>query len=114
MVKGRIKKSRMQNIQHYGLMRRILFPFSGEEPLTGKQAMRVVLAWALLFPLIMSIITLLIAVLASFTLLKTVLFFAFTFLSGFCIFGILGVIVVSMSNRSARIRQTWRATRGQQ
>ena len=104
----------MQSPQHYSLIRRILFPFSGEETLTAKQATRVVLAWALLFPLIMSIITLLIAILASFTLLKMVLFFAFTFLSGFCIFGILGLIVVSMSNRSARIRQAWRATRGQQ
>jgi hypothetical protein len=104
----------MQNTQHYSLIRRILFPFSGEEPLTGKQATRVVLAWALLFPLVMSIITVLIAILASFTLLKMVLFFAFTFLSGFCIFGILGLVIVSMSNRSARIRQAWRATRGQQ
>jgi hypothetical protein len=104
----------MQSPQHYSLIRRILFPFSGEEPLTAKQAIRVVLAWALLFPLMMSIITLLIAILASFTLLKLLLFFAFTFLSGFCIFGILGLIVVSMSNRSARIRQAWRATRGQQ
>jgi len=104
----------MQSQQHYGLMRRILFPFSGEEPLSPRQGTRVVLAWALLFPLIMSIITLLIAILASFTLLKTVLFFAFTFFSGFCIFGILGLIVVSMSNRSARIRQTWKAHQGQQ
>jgi len=103
-----------QSQQHYSLVRRILFPFSGEEPLSLGQGTRVVLAWALLFPLIMSVITLLIAVLASFTLPKTVLFFAFTFLSGFCIFGILGLIVVSMSNRSARIRQAWRTTRGQQ
>ena len=100
--------------QHYSLMRRILFPFSGEEPLTGKQAVRVVLAWALLIPLVMSIVSLLIAVLASFTLLKMVLFFLFTFLSGFCIFGILGLIIVSMSNRSARIRQAWKARQGQQ
>ncbi len=104
----------MQSPQHYSLMRRILFPFSGEEPLTGKQAIRVVLAWAFLFPLIMSIITLLIAILASFTLIKMLLFFAFTFLSGFCIFGILGLVVVSMSNRSARIRQAWKAREGQQ
>jgi hypothetical protein len=104
----------MQNTQHYSLVRRILYPFSGEEPLTFKQAVRVVLAWALVFPFIMSIVSLLIAVLASFTLIKMVLFFVFTFVSGFCIFGILGLIVVSMSNRSARIRQAWRATRGQQ
>jgi antibiotic biosynthesis monooxygenase (ABM) superfamily enzyme len=104
----------MQSPQHYSLMRRILFPFSGEEPLTGKQAIRVVLAWAMLFPLVMSVITLLIAILASFTLLKMLLFFAFTFLSGFCIFAILGLVVVSMSNRSARIRQAWKAREGQQ
>jgi hypothetical protein len=104
----------MQNPPHYSLTRRILYPYSGEEPLSGKQTLRVILAWALFFPLIMSIITLLIAVLVSFTLLKTVLFFAFTFLSGFCIFGILGLVVVSMSNRSARIRQAWKAREGQQ
>ena len=104
----------MQNPQHYTLMRRILFPYNGEEPLSARQGTRVVLAWALLFPLVMSIITLLIAVLASFTLPKMVLFFVFTFLSGFFIFGILGVVVVSMSNRSARIRQVWKAREGHQ
>lgn len=103
-----------QSQQHYSLMRRILFPYSGEEPLSFKQGTRVVLAWAFLFPLIMSIVTLVIAVLASFTLPKMVLFFAFTFISGFCIFGILGLVVVSMSNRSARIRQAWKARQGQQ
>ena len=104
----------MQNPQHYSLMRRMLFPFSGEETLSGKQALRVILAWALLFPGVMSVISLLIAVLASFTLQKTLLFFAFAFLSGVCIFGILGWIIVSMSNRSARIRQAWKAHKGQQ
>jgi antibiotic biosynthesis monooxygenase (ABM) superfamily enzyme len=103
-----------QSQQQYSLLRRILFPYSGEEPLTFKQATRVVLAWALLFPFIMSIVTLMIAVLASFTLPKTVLFFAFTFISGFCIFGILALVVVSMSNRSARIRQAWKARQGRQ
>src|SRR5438105_1321750 len=103
----------MQNPQHYTLMRRILFPYSGEEPISGKQALRVILSWSFLFPLVMSLITLLIAILASFTPQKTVLFFAFTFLSGFYIFGILGWVIVSMSNRSARIRQAWKAREGQ-
>ena len=104
----------MQNQQHYGLMRRILFPYSGEEMLSAKQALRVIFSWALAFPLVMSLITLLIAVIASFTLQKTLLFFAFSFLSGFCIFGILAWVIVSMSNRSARIRQAWKARKGQQ
>ena len=102
----------MQNQPRYRLARRILFPYSGEEPLTRRQALRVIVAWALFFSLSMSLCTLLICVFGSFSLHKTVLSLLFTVLSGFFIFGMLGWFTVSMSNRAARIRQEWKARRG--
>jgi hypothetical protein len=103
----------MQGQRHYSLFRRILFPYSGEYPLTRKQGLRVLAAWMLFFPLTMSLITLVIAALGSFTLYRTILLFVVAFLSGVFIFGLLGWVVVSMSNRAARIRQAWKAERGQ-
>lgn len=103
----------MQSQRHYSLFRRILFPYSGEQPLTRRQGLRVLAAWMLFFPLTMSLITLVIAVFGSFTLQRTILLFAVAFLSGVFIFGLLGWVVVSMSNRAARIHQEWKAERGQ-
>jgi ABC-type thiamin/hydroxymethylpyrimidine transport system permease subunit len=54
-----------------------------------------------------------IAALGSFTLYRTILLFVVAFLSGVFIFGLLGWVVVSMSNRAARIHQAWKAERGQ-
>jgi hypothetical protein len=96
------------------LMRRILYPYSGEQPLTMKQSTRVVLAWMLFFPLGMSLLTLAIAVIGSYTLQKTAVLLIFAFLSGACIFGLLGLLIVSMSNRAARVHQTWKSQKGQQ
>lgn len=95
----------MQNQRRYSLVRRILFPYSGEEPLSPKQGMRVILAWTLLIPLLMSLCTLAIGAIVGFTLYKTVLLLLFSFLSGAFIFGLLGWIVVRMSNRAAHIHQ---------
>jgi hypothetical protein len=103
----------MQSQRHYSLFRRVLFPYSGEQPLTRKQGLRVLAAWMLFFPLTMSLITLAIAIFASFTLYRTILLFVIAFFSGVFIFGLLGWVVVGMSNRAARIRQAWRAERGQ-
>ncbi|HLH61412.1 MAG TPA: hypothetical protein VKV20_06960 [Ktedonobacteraceae bacterium] len=102
----------MQSQRRYSLFRRLLFPYSGEQPLTRKQGLRVLAAWMLFFPLTMSLITLVIAVIGSFTLHRTILLFVVAFLSGVFIFGLLGWVVVSMSNRAARIRQAWKAERG--
>jgi lipopolysaccharide export LptBFGC system permease protein LptF len=103
----------MQSQRHYSLFRRILFPYSGEDPLTRKQGLRVLAAWMLFFPLTMSLLTLVIAAIGSFTLYRTILLFGVALLSGVLIFGLLGWVVVSMSNRAARIRQAWKAERGQ-
>jgi len=102
----------MQNQPRYRFARRILFPYSGEEPLTLRQGLRVIMGWALFFPLSMSLCTLLICLFGAFPLHKTVLFLLFTFLSGFFVFGILGWITVSLSNRAAHIRQQLKARTG--
>jgi lipopolysaccharide export LptBFGC system permease protein LptF len=104
----------MQHAPRYTLLRRILYPYSGEEPLSLKQGLRVVLAWMLFFPLCMCLLTLAIAVLGSFTLQRMVMLLIFVFVSGVLIFGMLGLIIVSMGNKAARFRQTWNTRKDQQ
>ncbi len=102
----------MQNQPRYTLARRILFPYSGEEPLSRRQGLRVILVWALLFPLLMSLCTLALCTLEAFSLHRTALLLLLTFLPGVCIFSVLGWFAVSMSNRAARIHQERQARRG--
>ena len=104
----------MQHRPRYRLMRRILYPYNGEQPLSFKQSLRVLLAWMLFFPVCMSLLTLAIALIGSYTVQKTVALLIFTFLSGVFIFGLLGLLVVSMSNKAARLHQTWKTQKGQQ
>ncbi len=104
----------MQHTSRYRLMRRILYPYTGEQPLSLKQNLRVLLAWMLFFPVCLSLLTLAIALIGSFTVQKTVALLIFTFLSGVFIFGLLGLLVVSMSNKAARLHQTWKTQKGQQ
>jgi hypothetical protein len=104
----------MQHTSRYRLMRRILYPYSGEQPLSMKQNLRVLLAWMLFFPICMSLLTLAIALIGSYTAQKTVTLLIFTFLSGVFIFGSLGLLVVSMSNKAARLHQRWKTQKGQQ
>ncbi|HLI06664.1 MAG TPA: hypothetical protein VKV40_08860 [Ktedonobacteraceae bacterium] len=91
--------------------RRLLFPYSGEEPLTGRQALRVILAWALPIPLSMALCTLALSALLAYTAYQTLLLVVLAFLSGLVVFGVLGWVVVSINNRAANIRQE-RRTRG--
>lgn len=104
----------MQHKPRYKLMRRILFPYSGEEPLSWKQGLRVMLAWILFFPLCISLLTLVFVVFGSYPLQRMVELVVFAFISSAFIFGILGLLIVSMNNRSARFRQTWKTQRGRQ
>ena len=99
----------MQSPPRYRFMRRILFPYSGEEPLTRKQGLRVILAWALLFPLTMSVGAVALAVPLSIPLSTITQLVLFTLLSGLFIFGSLGILIVSMSNRAAQFRQARKA-----
>jgi hypothetical protein len=95
-------------------MRRILYPYSGEQPLSMKQNLRVMLAWILFFPACMSLITLAIVVIGSYTVQQIVILVMFTFLSGVFIFGLLGLLVVTMSNKAARLHQTWKIQKDQE
>lgn len=103
----------MQQIRpRYKLMRRLFFPYSGEEPLSHRQILRVVLTWALSFPLILSLcaVPVTLALMQTITWQKTVLFFLLTFFSGVVIFGSLACLVVYTINRAARIYQRRKQT----
>jgi hypothetical protein len=95
----------------YPLLRRILFPYSGEDILSFKQSMRVLLGWAVVIPLTISLCPLLLAAPFSYSFQRMAWLILFAFLSGVFIFGSLGVLVVVTNNKSARIRQAKKVTR---
>src|SRR6266536_2605438 len=88
------------------LLRRLLFPYSGDEALSFKQSLRVLLAWMVLMPLLISLCTVVLAAIFSYPLQKIGLFFLFTFLSSFIIFPCAGLLMVTTTNSSLRMRQT--------
>jgi hypothetical protein len=104
----------MQTTRRFPLMQRFLFPYNGEDPLTPRQGARVMLAWAILLPLIMSLLIAIIALLAASSWQRILALFAFAFFSGMSIFGILGLLIILVNNRSARIRRAWKTRQGQQ
>ncbi len=95
----------------YPLLRRILFPYSGEDALSFKQSMRVLLGWAVVIPLAISLCPLLLAAPLSYSFQRMAWLILFAFLSGVFIFGGLGLLVVVTNNKSARIRQAKKVTR---
>jgi FtsH-binding integral membrane protein len=97
---------------HFPLARRILFPYSGETPLTFKQGLRVVLVWTLFFSLPLTLIVLLITLIQRASGERIVNSVVFAFLSCAFIFGVLSVLIVLLSNRAAHIRQAWKARNG--
>ncbi len=104
----------MHTRPRYALMRRILFPYSGEEVLSLRQCLRVIAAWCLAIPFPMSLCMLAFAALQGSSPEWLLMVFVFSLLSGVFIFGLLSVLIVSMSNRAARIHQAWKAQKGQQ
>ena len=104
----------MQHRPRYRLMRRILYPYNGEQPLSLRQSLRVLLAWMLFFPLTMSLLALVLTIIELYPVQKIVLFVILSFLSGVFIFGLLGLLVVTMSNKAARLHQTWKIQKEQQ
>lgn len=94
---------------HQSPFRRLLFPYSGEEALTTRQAVRVILVWAIPIPLSMSLCALGLSALLAYTAHQALLLFVLAFLSGLLVFGLLGWVVVSTNNRSASIRRESRA-----
>jgi hypothetical protein len=95
-------------------MRRVLYPYSGEQPLSLKQGLRVLLGWMLFFPLTMSLLALVLTIILLYPLQKIVLYAIFSFLLGVFIFGLLGLLVVALSNKAARLHQTWKIPNEQQ
>ncbi|HAE83736.1 MAG TPA: hypothetical protein DCK85_10140, partial [Ktedonobacter sp.] len=59
--------SHMQKPTRYSPLRRILFPYSGEDALSLKQSLRVLLAWMLFFPLPMTLFPLSLSVLYAYS-----------------------------------------------
>ena len=104
----------MQHRPRYRLMRRILYPYNGEQPLSLKQSLRVLFAWMLFFPLTMALLALVLTIIELYPVQKIVLFVILSFLSGVFIFGSLGLLVVTMSNKAARLHQTWKIQKEQQ
>lgn len=100
----------MWNRTRYPLARQFLFPYSGEDALTSRQAARVLLAWAVAVPLVMACVTLLLTALLAVPPQEMAIDSLFAFLSGVFIFGGLGVLVVAANNWLARFRRARHAT----
>lgn len=100
----------MQHQPRYGFMRRLLLPYSGEEPLTPGQGRRVILTWTTFFPLLLSLASLPIelALMGTVVWQKVLLFFLLTLLAGIVIFGCMAWFIVIMMNRAARFYQQQR------
>jgi hypothetical protein len=93
------------------LVRRVLFPFSGENTLSLKQSLRIIIVWALFFTAPMLLCTLSLTIYTATPLYKTSLFLLVVFLAGVIIFGTSAWLVVNTINRSARLRLQSRDTR---
>ncbi len=88
------------------LFRRLLFPYSGEEPLTHAQGRRVIVSWALFFSLVLSVATLpIILIIKAVSVQELALILLLTFLTSVVIFGAMAWFVVIMVNRCARFVQ---------
>ena len=104
----------MQYRPRFRLLRRILYPFSGDQPLSLKQSLRVLLGWMLFFPLTMSLLALVLSIILFYPLQKIVVYVIVSFLLGVFIFGLFGLLVVTMSNKAARLHQSWKIQKDQQ
>ena len=104
----------MQLRPRYRLMRRILYPYNGEQPLSLRQSLRVLLAWMLFFPLTMALLALVLTIIELYPVQKIMMYVILSFLAGVFIFGLFGLLVVTMSNKAARLHQTWKIQKEQQ
>ena len=104
----------MQHRPRYGFMRQILYPYEGDQPLSMKQSVRVMLGWMIFFPLTMSIVALVLSIILLYPLQKIVLYMIVSFLIGVFVFGLFGLLIISMSNKAARLHQSWKIPREQQ
>ncbi|MBA2679219.1 MAG: hypothetical protein H0U76_12575 [Ktedonobacteraceae bacterium] len=97
------------NAPRYALFRRILFPYSGDEVLTIRQGLRVVLAWILFIPIPMTLCALPVSLAIASSVYKMLLMLLLVFGSGALIFGLLGCFVVGVNNWAVRVRDERRA-----
>ncbi len=102
----------MQNPTPFSLTRKLLFPYTGEDELSVKQGLRVILVWILLFSLPLSCLALILALIVGYSIHGIIVSGVFAFLSGAFFFGILSFLIVVMSNRAARFRQAWKTRNG--
>lgn len=98
---------------HYSLVRQILFPFSGEEPLSPREGLRVILGWILFFVPGIVVITLFASFASNVSMQRMLTLTTITVLLGIVLFGTMGLITVSLSNRAARFFQAHRATKAE-
>jgi hypothetical protein len=95
----------MQNLPDHSPIRALLFPHSGEEPLSPRQGWRIIIVWAMVFTSPMVLITLLVIIFAATPLYKAVIILLSVLVGGLLIFGLSAWAIVSSFNRVARLRQ---------
>ena len=99
-----------QNQPHFSLVRRILLPYTGEVPLTRSQEMRVIITWAIIFPVALLVCSLpVVAIYNNASLQKIALLLLLILVGGVIIFALTAWLVVWTINRSARIVQQQRS-----
>jgi hypothetical protein len=103
----------MQDQPRYSLFRRLFFPYSGGEVLTARQSLRIIIAWILVIPVPMTLLTLALSLLLGFSSHRMLVLALIAFLSGVLVFGLLSLVVITTNNRAARIRQEQLARRSQ-
>ncbi len=104
----------MQHRPRHRFLRRILFPYDGDQPLSMKQSVRVMLGWMLFFPFTMAVLALVLSVIELYSLQKIVLYVIASFLIGVFVFGLFGMLIIFLSNKAARLHQTWKIPEEQQ
>ncbi len=104
----------MQHRPRYRFLRQILFPYDGDQPLSLKQSVRVMLGWMLFFPVTMAVLALVLSISELYSLQKIVLYVIASFLIGVFIFGLFGMLIIFLSNKAARLHQTWKIPEEQQ
>lgn len=103
----------MQNQPRPSLLGSIFFPFKDNEIITGKQQMLLILRLILFFPVPMTLLALVWAIIANASLTRIILIPVIVFVITSLLFGIQAWFIVELSNRSIRMRQE-NAQKGQQ
>jgi hypothetical protein len=105
-----------QDQRRFSFARRLLFPYSGEVPLTRKQGRRVIIVWMIFLSILLTLCAMPVAVVfgSNASWQRLGIAFLAIFLIGVFTFGMSAWFVVLMVNRSARSTQRWRERHGQQ